>query len=80
MYCACGRKATCLCDWKMPEKKSGTCDKPVCARHAKEVVPGKHLCPEHQLQYDTWRRKHPDVDVRGSGAGAEQKSLFEEAA
>jgi hypothetical protein len=60
-YCACGREATILCDWKihLEANKWGTCDKPICAAHAKQVAPGKHLCPEHQLRYDEWKRNHP---------------------
>ena len=70
VYCECGRAAVALCDWKMPNKKSGTCDRPICASHAKQVGPGKHLCPEHQLRYDDWKRQHP----------APQGELFPEAA
>lgn len=69
-HCACGREAVALCDWKMPAKESGTCDRPICAVHTKQVARGKHLCPEHQLQYDDWKRRHPPA----------QRSLFEEAA
>jgi hypothetical protein len=58
-FCACGRQAVALCDWRIPNKKSGTCDAPICAQHSKQVAPGKHLCPEHQLQYDNWKRRHP---------------------
>lgn len=68
-YCACGRAADFLCDWKVPANESGTCDRPICAAHAKQVGPRKHLCPEHQHQWDEWQRKHPPA----------QKSLFEEA-
>ena len=53
----CGRAAIALCDWKMPDKKSGTCDAPMCAQHSKQVMPGKHLCPEHQLHYDRWKKR-----------------------
>jgi hypothetical protein len=68
-FCACGRSADFLCDWKIPAKKSGTCDKPICSHHAQQVAPGKHLCPEHQARYDEWKRRHPSP----------QGSLFEEA-
>jgi len=67
-YCACGRKAEILCDWKVEGKKSGTCDKPICAQHAKQVAPGKHLCPEHQRQWEEWKVKHPP----------KQQTLFQE--
>ncbi|MGH9496004.1 MAG: hypothetical protein ACRD3B_13475 [Candidatus Sulfotelmatobacter sp.] len=69
-FCACGRECQFLCDWKVPGKKSGTCDKPICAQHAKQVGPEKHLCPEHQLRYDEWLKKHPPA----------QTSLFQESA
>lgn len=54
----CGRTAVALCDWKVTNTHSGLCDRPVCAQHSKEVAPGKHLCPEHQLRYDDWKTKH----------------------
>jgi hypothetical protein len=69
-FCACGRRADLLCDWKVSARKSGTCDKPICAAHALEVAPGKHLCPEHQGKWDEWKRLHPPA----------QKPLFGEAA
>ena len=70
-YCACGREATALCDWKVAARKSGTCDRPICAQHAKSVSGGrKHLCPEHQLRYDEWKKRHP----------VPQMDLFPEAA
>lgn len=55
----CGREAVALCDWKVKERKSGTCDAPVCDRHAKNVARGKHLCPTHQEAYQAWQRRHP---------------------
>ena len=58
-FCACGRTAVALCDWKLTSTKSGLCDRPICAQHAKQVAPGKHLCPEHQLEYDLWKKRHP---------------------
>jgi hypothetical protein len=75
-YCACGRPADFECDWKVSARKSGTCDAPICSAHAKQVGPGKHLCPLHQRQYDDWKRRHPDADPQHG----QQKSLFEEAA
>jgi hypothetical protein len=60
-YCACGRPADLLCDWKVKSKKSGTCDLPICAKHAKQVGPDKHLCPQHQKAYEEWLRRHPGV-------------------
>jgi len=77
-YCACGHAADFLCDWKVPAKKSGTCDAPICSKHAKQVAPEKHLCPAHQLQYVVWKRNHP-ASV-GSVNAPKQKTLFEGAA
>lgn len=56
-FCACGRREEFQCDWKVPGKKSGTCDRSLCAVHAQEVAPGKHLCPEHQKAYEAWQRR-----------------------
>jgi hypothetical protein len=55
--CACGRSATLLCDWKVPDKKSGTCDAPMCARCAMQPVPGadKQLCPAHVEAFKKWK-------------------------
>lgn len=58
-YCACGHQAPFLCDWKVKEKRSGTCDLPICEKHALQVAPDKHLCPQHQKSYEEWKRKHP---------------------
>jgi hypothetical protein len=82
-FCACGRAADALCDWKMPEKKSGTCDKPICKQHALQVAPDCDLCPEHQRAFEAWKRRHPGVDVndlRRKTLGpepAKQQDLFE---
>ena len=56
-FCRCGRPADFLCDWKVPDRKSGTCDAPVCKEHAKQVAPNKHLCEWHQKAYEIWRKK-----------------------
>jgi hypothetical protein len=58
-YCACGRPCDFLCDWKVREKKSGTCDAPICAKHATQVGPDKHLCPQHQKAWESWQKRHP---------------------
>jgi len=61
-YCAiCGREAVALCDWKVAAKQSGTCDRPMCAKHSNEVARGKHLCPEHQQAWESWQRRHSGV-------------------
>jgi len=73
-YCAvCGREAVALCDWKIKTKESGTCDRPVCARHTKQVGRGKHLCPEHQGEYERWKVRQRNYGVD------QQRSLFEDA-
>lgn len=54
--CECGRAAGLECDWKVPERKSGTCDKPICSRCATSPAPGKDLCREHAARYEAWKR------------------------
>jgi hypothetical protein len=58
-FCACGRVCDFECDWKVRERKSGTCDAPICAKHAQQVGPDKHLCPLHQKAYEDWKRRRP---------------------
>lgn len=53
--CRCGRKATRLCDWKVKGRKSGTCDKPLCARCSHSPAPEKDLCPQHAAEW----KNHP---------------------
>lgn len=53
--CACGRRATLACDWKVPGKKSGTCDAPICARCATKPAPGKDLCAKHGAAFTAWQ-------------------------
>jgi hypothetical protein len=57
-FCACGREAKFLCDWKVRDSKSGTCDRPLCVQHGKQVAPLKHLCPEHQRRWEDWQHRH----------------------
>lgn len=45
--CACDRPSTRLCDWKVPSRRSGTCDKPLCDRCTHVPAPDKDLCPGH---------------------------------
>ena len=52
--CKCGRRATLECDWKQPERKSGTCDKGICERCTVSPEPGKDLCPTHAEAYRQW--------------------------
>jgi len=55
--CKCGRRAPLLCDWKVPEKKSGTCDKPICARCATSPAPDKDICPDHAAALAAWQNE-----------------------
>lgn len=52
--CKCGRKATLLCDWKVPTRKSGTCDKGLCPSCTTKPAPDKDLCPAHA---DAWQAR-----------------------
>jgi hypothetical protein len=52
--CACGRPATLACDWKVPARRSGTCDAPICAGCTTSPAPGKDLCSEHARSYAAW--------------------------
>lgn len=54
--CACGRRADRLCDWKVPTRKSGTCDKPVCSSCSTKPAPEKDLCPAHARAFADWKR------------------------
>ncbi len=44
--CACGTPATLQCD-APSARRSGTCDRHLCAACATEVGPDRHLCPGH---------------------------------
>lgn len=54
--CACGRRATLECDWKVNGKKSGTCDAPICDRCTHVPAPDKDLCPKHAAEWKARRR------------------------
>lgn len=56
-FCACGRECEFLCDWKVPDKKTGTCDRPMCGHHATQVGPEKHLCAQHLKAYEVWKSR-----------------------
>lgn len=64
----CGSRATLECDWKVPTRKSGTCDAPICARCALHVGDDKDLCPAHAEAFGEWlkRREQP---LQRNGAG-----------
>lgn len=49
--CSCGKPAGLLCDWKVKEKRSGTCDEPICANCTSKPAQGKDLCPQHAAEW-----------------------------
>lgn len=53
--CRCGRRATLLCDWKVPTRKSGTCDADICDRCTTAPAPDKDLCPDHAAEFAAWK-------------------------
>lgn len=53
--CACGRPATLLCDWKVPSRKSGTCDAPICSHCTTSPARNKDLCPDHGADFQAWK-------------------------
>lgn len=53
--CECGHPATLLCDWKVPGKRSGTCDKPICERCTTRPAPDKDLCRAHAAAFEDWK-------------------------
>ncbi|CAN5371437.1 hypothetical protein BH10PSE14_BH10PSE14_04700 [soil metagenome] len=62
--CACGKRATLLCDWKVPTRKSGTCDAPLCAGCSTSPVPDKDLCAKHATAFAQWKAARP---IAGAG-------------
>ncbi len=52
--CGSGQPADLLCDWKVPTKRSGTCDAKLCASCTSSPAPGKDLCPTHAAE---WARR-----------------------
>jgi hypothetical protein len=53
--CQCGNRATLLCDWKRPDKKSGTCDAGLCPACTTKPAPDKDLCPVHARADEEWK-------------------------
>lgn len=62
--CACGHRAPYLCDWKVPARRSGTCDAPLCDRCASSPAPEKHLCQDHALAFDRWTARQAQGGAR----------------
>ena len=54
---SCGHRADLECDWKVPGRKTGTCDKPICARCTTSPAPDKDLCPEHAQAWTKWQQE-----------------------
>lgn len=52
--CKCGRRGTLLCDWKIPAKRSGTCNAALCEACASSPAADKHLCPMHTAALAEW--------------------------
>jgi len=50
--CRCGEIATRECDWRVKDRKSGTCDRPLCERCTHEPAPEKDLCKEHAALWE----------------------------
>lgn len=59
--CRCGQRGTLLCDWKMPERRSGTCDAPMCAKCATSAGPNKDICPDHASAFHAWRERQQRI-------------------
>jgi hypothetical protein len=59
--CKCGRRATLECDWKVPTKKSGTCDAPICSSCTTSPAAGKDLCPKHAAEFEAWKTRRAEA-------------------
>lgn len=57
--CGCCRRATLMCDWKVPNtfRKSQTCDAHLCDRCTTRPAPDKDLCPRHAREYEQWQNQ-----------------------
>ncbi len=49
--CGCGKTSTRLCDWKVPSRRSGTCDAPLCEACSHVPATEKDLCPIHAAEW-----------------------------
>lgn len=67
--CACSKPSAFQCDWKTGGENRGkpyTCDAHLCADHALEVAPGKHVCPLHLKAFEAWKqRRQARLDAGG---------------
>lgn len=50
----CGQPADRLCDWKVEDRRSGTCDAPICANCTSKPAEGKDLCPQHATEWASY--------------------------
>lgn len=53
--CGCGKRATQQCDWKVPTRKSGTCDRYICEACSTKPADDKDLCREHAVAFESWK-------------------------
>jgi hypothetical protein len=66
---ACGQMgAEYQCDWKVPHRRSGTCDAWLCVRCRTQPAPDKDLCPDHATAWRAWKQS------RGLNDGDESKA------
>lgn len=50
----CASRAKYLCDWKIGHNR-GLCDRLCCAQHVGKPSKGKHLCCEHEAEWQKRR-------------------------
>ena len=55
--CKCGRVADRQCDWRVPERSSGTCDAFICSRCSTSPAPEKDICPAHRPALEAWQAR-----------------------
>lgn len=67
--CACGGVATLLCDWKVPNTRSGTCDAPICGTCSVSPATDKDLCPEHAAAFAAWKAARAEAPARQAEQG-----------
>ena len=63
----CGNPASLECDWRVKTRRSGTCDRPLCAACTHSPAPDKDLCPEHAA---IWLRDPRSRPANPTTAGA----------
>jgi hypothetical protein len=56
----CGKPADLLCDWKVPARRSGTCDQPICGNCTHSPAPDKDLCSAHAAE---WEKRLAEVEA-----------------